>query len=516
MMMVYLLQVTEAASKSHKDHPCPDSPMIIQRNSGTFTSPNYPQAPIMTSYSSRKFITCEYIIQVEVGRGIQLQFGDFNIDGKVDDCDEGSVEIFSGTGKHRKNMDKYCPQNNPPTLTLDGNTGTIVLKIPTNFNGRGFLISFIATNIGESVNNFISCLDTFKDTKADRETFRVVCPSQCNGKYRERKEEQEINKLIKKQVIGWQYSTGYQKDSSICLSAVHAGIISDSFGGIVQIEEKAFNSQYIIYDNKLANGIKSNPGSTSVDDATYKFTSFTKKSENIEMTSSMFTASSYWIKKNESPDKFSPRQGLLNPNTGERTLNAWSPQNATNNQEYLQVDLMKIWNITEIVTKCGNFQIQKDKHRLPYGVDTYRISSSIDGKNWEFYKENGLNDEKLFTGNTGDLFHDSRNNFIESTIIARYLRVYPSPASTKMKRYSIKFYLKGRNVNSDFPTPPPLTTTTQTTTTTTTLATTEPTTKPTTTTIKPTTVTTVPSTTTTTVTTKTVKFVPTPVVKGEY
>ena len=68
-------------------------------------SPYHPCSCICCNFH-RKFITCEYIIQVEVGRGIQLQFGDFNIDGKVDDCDEGSVEIFSGTGKHRKNMGK--------------------------------------------------------------------------------------------------------------------------------------------------------------------------------------------------------------------------------------------------------------------------------------------------------------------------------------------------------------------------------------------------------------------------
>lgn len=53
---------------------------------------------------------------------------------------------------------------------------------------------------------------------------------------------------------------------------------------------------------------------------------------------------------------------------------------------------------------------------------------------------------QLFVGNL-EFYAASRNDFIEPPIIARFFRVYPTPAKSFEKRYSLKFNLNGCDVN---------------------------------------------------------------------
>ena len=77
-------------------------------SSGTFTSPDYPNIPQLpkknkdfTSQSTH--LTCEWKVIVPPGKGIQLQFGHFDMNAPAfpDDCDKGEVQVFSGLGKEK-------------------------------------------------------------------------------------------------------------------------------------------------------------------------------------------------------------------------------------------------------------------------------------------------------------------------------------------------------------------------------------------------------------------------------
>lgn len=79
----------------------------LNGNSGTFTTPNYPDLPTSTSDQRRRGkIECEWEIRVSPGKDIQLKFGDFNITGPLDECDRGEVEIYEGIGKNKSSMGK--------------------------------------------------------------------------------------------------------------------------------------------------------------------------------------------------------------------------------------------------------------------------------------------------------------------------------------------------------------------------------------------------------------------------
>ena len=78
-------------------------------------SPNYPrtyEAPVKTRNSStfpdnNGFITCQWEIIVPKGKGIQLKFGDFDMNAEADICDKGQVDIFTGTGKTKSFLGEF-------------------------------------------------------------------------------------------------------------------------------------------------------------------------------------------------------------------------------------------------------------------------------------------------------------------------------------------------------------------------------------------------------------------------
>ena len=74
-------------------------------NSGTFTSPNY-HAERPSVKSRPKTLRCQWEIEVARGKGIQLKFGDFDMNAPLDECPKGEVEIYSGTGKKKQSIGK--------------------------------------------------------------------------------------------------------------------------------------------------------------------------------------------------------------------------------------------------------------------------------------------------------------------------------------------------------------------------------------------------------------------------
>ena len=73
--------------------------------------------------------------------------------------------------------------------------------------------------------------------------------------------------------------------------------------------------------------------------------------------------------------------------TGKARLNvhlegcAWSPKDGDKQTAWIQVDLSDVMSVTGVATqgRCVH----------PQWVTSYTVSYSIDGQNWEFYKESG-------------------------------------------------------------------------------------------------------------------------------
>nr|CAB3236315.1 discoidin, CUB and LCCL domain-containing protein 2 [Phallusia mammillata] len=398
---------------------------VLEASSGTFTSPNYPEPPPTPSKSrinsstfpdNGGYITCKWELRVPAGKAIQLKFADFNMDANLDECDKGEVEVFSGMGKFKQSIDKYCPGNNPDTVILPNNTGTVLFRRPSSFTGNGFLISFIAITPGLPIHDFVTCSAKGED-RPSSQTFNVVCPSGCVG-------------IPSHLIYG---DDMYRDDSHLCLAAVHAGVISDSFGGRVQVKK---GSHKVLFHMMIANNVTASIGGYW--DVTFYFPVAKDCAKEIEYDPRRVTASSYW---NETRTKtlWSPNKAVF------RSQGGWSPSNPMTN-EWLQVDLEKNWNITAIATKGSS---------LPHKWATaYRIKYSYNGITFSYYKEEGQTTPKLFVGNM-DHFTEVRNNFVRPRINARYIRIYPVPVGDIKYRYALKIQINGCPLK-DFVTPDPV------------------------------------------------------------
>ncbi|XP_031554029.1 contactin-associated protein-like 5 [Actinia tenebrosa] len=120
-----------------------------------------------------------------------------------------------------------------------------------------------------------------------------------------------------------------------------------------------------------------------------------------------------------------PFNGRLNASFG------WAPKTTTNPNDYLQVDLGFPYVICAVTTQGrGNGE---------EWVTEYKVSLSMNDKNWMPYQENGI--DKIFTGNT------DQNSYVKNSIIrtrARYIRLYPTKYNGyKVMRVGIFGFKKG-------------------------------------------------------------------------
>ena len=109
-----------------------------------------------------------------------------------------------------------------------------------------------------------------------------------------------------------------------------------------------------------------------------------------------------------------PQDGWLNSGT------AWSARDSDLNQ-YLQLDLGQVMNVTTITTKGRS-------HTSDY-VSEFMIQYGTNGRDFSDYKEVD-GSPKLFDANN-DGFHEARNKF-DQPIIARYVRINPTRWADKI------------------------------------------------------------------------------------
>ncbi|KAM8817409.1 coagulation factor V [Rhynchonycteris naso] len=133
--------------------------------------------------------------------------------------------------------------------------------------------------------------------------------------------------------------------------------------------------------------------------------------ESGKIENSRITASSF--KKSWWGDYWEPSRARLN---AQGRVNAWQAK-ANNNQQWLQIDLLKIKKITAIVTQGG-----KSFSSAMY-VKSYTIHYSDQGTEWKPYRQKSSMVDKVFEGNSNVKGHVK--NFFNPPIISRYIRIIP-------------------------------------------------------------------------------------------
>ncbi|XP_014638930.1 PREDICTED: coagulation factor V [Ceratotherium simum simum] len=133
--------------------------------------------------------------------------------------------------------------------------------------------------------------------------------------------------------------------------------------------------------------------------------------ENGKIQNKQITASSF--KKSWWGDYWEPFRARLN---AQGRVNAWQAK-ANNNQQWLQIDLLKIKKITAIVTQ-GCKSLSSEMY-----VKSYSIHYSDQGVEWKPYRQKSSMVDKIFEGNNNIKGH--MKNFFKPPIISRFIRIIP-------------------------------------------------------------------------------------------
>ncbi|XP_041043228.1 discoidin, CUB and LCCL domain-containing protein 1 isoform X1 [Carcharodon carcharias] len=356
--------------------------MLLGPGSGTLTSRNYPG-----TYPNHSW--CEWQIQVPEGKKIFLKFGDLDLQ----QCISDYLKIFKGTSSSMTEYGTFCGNLNSISreIHIDSNEMSIQFKSGSHISGRGFLLSYTTS----SHPDLITCLD--KGNHYDEPQFSKNCPAGC--------------KAVIGEVSG-DFSQGYRHTSALCKAAIHAGVILDELGGMIDIVQHKGLSRY---EGILANGVLSKDGSLS-DKRIVFGTNGCNRPLGMELghiAEHQINATSFWqwTDENGQVTSWSPGKARLNvPGPG------WAAAEDSS-QQWLEIDLGERKFLTGIITTGSTLP------RFLFYVETYKVSFSEDGQKWKVYKESNNNFERIFEGNT-DYCQLTRNNFIPA-IFARYIRVIP-------------------------------------------------------------------------------------------
>ncbi|KAK9394055.1 lactadherin-like [Crotalus adamanteus] len=116
-------------------------------------------------------------------------------------------------------------------------------------------------------------------------------------------------------------------------------------------------------------------------------------------------------------------------------VNAWRASNE-DKKPWIQINLLKKMFLSGVVTQ-GAGRLGASEF-----VRTYKVSYSLDGRVFEFYKDENENHEKIFSGNTDK--YTAVTNMFNSPVIAQYFRIHPV---TYEGGYTLRFELIGCEMN---------------------------------------------------------------------
>jgi hypothetical protein len=97
-------------------------------------SPDYPNP-----YESDE--SCIYTIQASDTQVIKLNFIDFEIEARYNECDYDYLEIFDGLQSNTSSLGKYCSVE-PNEIVSSSNTLVLVFMTDASVNGRGFKANY--------------------------------------------------------------------------------------------------------------------------------------------------------------------------------------------------------------------------------------------------------------------------------------------------------------------------------------------------------------------------------------
>ncbi|NXW31412.1 DCBD2 protein, partial [Phaetusa simplex] len=345
---------------------------VMGPESGTLASINYPQ-------TSPNSTVCEWEIRVKPGQRVQLKFGDFDIDDS-DSCHSSYLRVHNGIGPTRTEIGKYCGFGfqMDGLITSKSNEVTVQFMSGTHTSGRGFLAAYSTTDKSGIYNLVV--------------LHRQPGPPQFL-KFRLIPVSLDVSEGLQ---------NGGVSSSSLCMAGVHAGVVSNTLGGQINV---VISKGIPYYEGSLANNVTSKVGPLSTGLFTFKTSGCygTLGMESGVIPDSQITASSIL--------EWSDQTGQVN---------IWKPENArlkrvgpswaafiSDEHQWLQIDLNKEKRITGIITTGSTLA------EYYYYVSAYRILYSDDAQKWTVYREPGMDKDK-----------EVRNNFIPP-IIARFFRINP-------------------------------------------------------------------------------------------
>ncbi|XP_062848224.1 discoidin, CUB and LCCL domain-containing protein 1 [Trichomycterus rosablanca] len=340
---------------------------VLSPKSGTIASRNYPGTyPNQTQ--------CVWNLKVPAGFTLHLTFGDFDLEWSKD-CRAGSLTI---TDKSRTiNMGPMCGQLAASDRTVPVNSSEVTVRFVsgTHRSGRGFLLSYST----HQHSDLISCLH--RGSHFTSQQISVFCPAGC--------------KDVAGEIWG-RHERGYRDTSVLCKAAVHAGVISDQEGGMINVTQ---HRGITLYESSFANGVLSKIGSLSD-----KRLIFNKACES-SLAVMTYNASSMLEGMNE-------LGWTLEEGTSRGQLIQWSA-NINDQQPWLEIEL---WN-RNIITGI------KTAGHPNFYIETFTLKFSKDRKTWKVYKDTFSKEKKVFEASTDG--HIVAFNSLFPSITTRYLQLWP-------------------------------------------------------------------------------------------
>uniref|UniRef100_A0A673I1Q4 Discoidin, CUB and LCCL domain-containing protein 1-like n=1 Tax=Sinocyclocheilus rhinocerous TaxID=307959 RepID=A0A673I1Q4_9TELE len=201
---------------------------VLSPSSGTLTSLNFPG-----TYPNHT--QCEWSLRVPKGQTLLLTFGDFDLE-RSQDCISGSLTITDTSGATR--VGPLCGQLSSTNRNISVSTNEVTVRFisGTHRSGRGFVMSYSTNQHSE----LISCLH--RGTHFSSQQISAFCPAGCKG--------------VTGEIWGW-HGQGYRDTSVLCKAAIHAGVISDSMGGIINV---SLQRGITLYEANFSNGVLSKTG----------------------------------------------------------------------------------------------------------------------------------------------------------------------------------------------------------------------------------------------------------------
>ncbi|XP_052000612.1 discoidin, CUB and LCCL domain-containing protein 1-like [Xyrauchen texanus] len=339
---------------------------IFSPTSGTLASRNFPG-----TYPNHT--QCEWTLRVPKGQTLLLTFGDFDLEWSQE-CTAGSLTFTDSNGSTR--VGPLCGQLAAKNKNVSVSTNEVTVRFVsgTHRSGRGFVMSYSTNQHSE----LISCL--YRGTHSSSQQISAFCPAGCKG--------------VAGEIWGW-HGQGYRDTSVLCKAAIHAGVISDSLGGMITV---SLQRGITLYESNFANGILSKTGSLSD-----KRLVFHRECDS-ELRVVAYNTSSVWDEVNRFGEQvsWSPRYGNSHWTASSEDQHPW-----------LELELWNRSTVTGIITKGTP----------NYYIESYTLMFSKDRKNWKVYKAPSSKERKVFEAY--DDGHWTVLNSLILPVVARYLLLKP-------------------------------------------------------------------------------------------